>query len=491
LTVEAWVYLEELPRNGDRRRWIVNKTKHECTEGHYGLVISGDRPGAYLNFGDGNNQDGRYEAWGSGLRLKVHVWHHLAMTYDEADLKVYLDGEEVASLAINKPRRRGRGPLRIGRRVDGYTHHKGLIDEACIYSRALSPAEVKANRHAVEEARPGFPVARSQEGLIAQWGFDAYSQNGEAGVGWQWTDRPAGGGSRVHTHEPTPAYASHGVFLLGEPVTAHLPFDRVKAMAALKQHIPTLGGSEYAWRYFQALLDLDPAHALEHCRWFVKTLPGHPRTEEILVRLADAYRAARKTDPTSRVEKDAAEAAVSPDALFRFRRHDTNETRSFIRDWRILGNVTGAGVYVDPRATGAQFFSDARGGEAPAGTWMSYRSPAPYIDFAALFEQESGAIAYGACWVHVEKDQPAVLELGSDGACAVWLNRALLAKTDGQWGALPGDEMLSLELPRGWSELLLAAEPGRCGWAVSCALLDRSGRRPPGLKLRTEPPPGR
>ncbi len=483
LTVEAWIYLEELPRNGDRRRWIANKTKHECTGGHYGLAISGDRPGAYLNFGEGNNSEGRYEAWGSGPRLRVRRWHHLAMTYDEADLKVYLDGEEVASHAINLPRRLGDGPLRIGRRVDGYTHFKGLIDEVCLYGRALSVDELTANMRAVEAARPGFPVARVQEGLIAAWNFDDSSQNGEAGAAVTGLDLS---GVRVHTHDPTPGYASHGFAPLREPVTAHLGCDVPAVVAELKKHIPAMGATDYAWRYFQALLELGPAARLEACRWFLRSLPNHPRAGDVLLELSAAYGAAGVTDPVARTEQEAAEADVPPEALFAFHRHDASGARSFIRDWRVLGNITGAGLYVDPTGTGAVFFSDTGSTAAPRGGWVRHRSPRAYVDFASLFEEKPGSIAYAACWLHVDVARPAVVELGSDGACTVWLNRTQIVKTDGQWGALPGDETVPVDLPRGWSEIVFAVEPGRCGWGFYCEVVDSAGRS--GVAKLASPP---
>jgi hypothetical protein len=92
------------------------------------------------------------------------------MTYDGSLLKVYLDGAQVASKAINKPRLAGNTPLHIGRRQDGYNYFKGIIDEVRLYNRALTADEVKANCAALAPEPP--KAAPTQNGLAAHWSFD-------------------------------------------------------------------------------------------------------------------------------------------------------------------------------------------------------------------------------------------------------------------------------------------------------------------------------
>ena len=167
LTVEAWVYLDELPGGKDNRRWIVNKNANEWVEGHYGLIVQGDRPAAYMNIGGGETN--YYAAAGKAGSLTTRRWHHLAMTYDGSDLKVFLNGSQAASRRIGKKRKAGRMPVAIGRRQDGYIYFKGRIDEVRIYSRALSASAIKAHND-----KPA-PVAdpRQVMGLAGSWGFDS------------------------------------------------------------------------------------------------------------------------------------------------------------------------------------------------------------------------------------------------------------------------------------------------------------------------------
>ena len=159
LTAEAWIKVAALPTQGDNRRWIVNKNGNEWQDGHWALMLQGDRCGAYLNIGGG--QGNMLDAWSPAGAVRPDAWHHLAFTYDGRDLRVYLDGQPAATRKIDKPRRPGRGGLAIGKREDDHSHFRGAIDEVFVYNRALTPAEVTARAK-------GEAVA----GAVAEWRFE-------------------------------------------------------------------------------------------------------------------------------------------------------------------------------------------------------------------------------------------------------------------------------------------------------------------------------
>jgi hypothetical protein len=111
---------------------------------------------------------------GSGS-LVAGQWHHVAATYDGANMRLYQDGQEVGSVAKT-------GSLDvadesvatyIGRNPGDTNSFKGLIDDVTIYSSALSPAQVAAV--AAGEEVPGAA-------LIANWDFEEGSP-GEVAVG--------------------------------------------------------------------------------------------------------------------------------------------------------------------------------------------------------------------------------------------------------------------------------------------------------------------
>lgn len=183
LTLEAWIRPAEMPAEGDRRRWIVNKNGNEWADGHYALVAADDRVMACLNIGGGQNN---YNTVTSPKRsLRVDTWHHLAMTYDGV-LRLYLDGMLVGSTPINKPRKAGKSALSIGRRQDGYNYFAGAIDEVRVYGRVLSPEEIKAHC----ESASGVPDVKAEDGLAGYWGFDDLkARSSSPGKGrWQHVD---------------------------------------------------------------------------------------------------------------------------------------------------------------------------------------------------------------------------------------------------------------------------------------------------------------
>ena len=71
--------------------------------------------------------------------LPLNTWSHLALSYDGATLRSYVDGVLAGSEA-RAGAAAGRGALHVGR---GFS---GLVDELRVYDRALSAAEVAADR---------------------------------------------------------------------------------------------------------------------------------------------------------------------------------------------------------------------------------------------------------------------------------------------------------------------------------------------------------
>ncbi len=163
LTLEAWVKLSRYPTGADKRRWIVSKNPSEWEQGHYGLIIENAAVGAYLNIGGG--RENCYSVRGTAARLQLDRWHHLAMTYDGTDLKVYLDGVLGGATKVGKPRRPGRGALDIGRRPDGFVCFQGLIDEVRLYARALTAPEIRPHAGA-----PGN--VKADKALVKHWTFE-------------------------------------------------------------------------------------------------------------------------------------------------------------------------------------------------------------------------------------------------------------------------------------------------------------------------------
>ncbi len=88
--------------------------------------------------------------------LTAGAWQHIAMTYRVRfgfdEVKLFLNGAEVASKAIASTTPRTSYPLHIGQRP-GLTSFRGRIDEVSLYQRALSAAEIQALHQAGSEGK--------------------------------------------------------------------------------------------------------------------------------------------------------------------------------------------------------------------------------------------------------------------------------------------------------------------------------------------------
>jgi glucose/arabinose dehydrogenase len=77
--------------------------------------------------------------------IPVNQWSHIATTYDGANLKMFVNGVQVATLAQTGSLLANSSPLRIGGDTYPNEFFAGVIDNLRIYNRALSLAEIQAD----------------------------------------------------------------------------------------------------------------------------------------------------------------------------------------------------------------------------------------------------------------------------------------------------------------------------------------------------------
>jgi PKD repeat protein len=77
--------------------------------------------------------------------LATNTWTHLAVTYDHATLRLYVNGVQVSSVAYTGNITTSANPLQIGGDSIYGQYFQGLIDEVRVYNRALSQAEIKTD----------------------------------------------------------------------------------------------------------------------------------------------------------------------------------------------------------------------------------------------------------------------------------------------------------------------------------------------------------
>ena len=95
----------------------------------------------------------------SPTAIAVNVWTHLAVTYDGAMLRLFINGAQVASKPRTGNVANSSQPLRIGGNGASGEFFKGRIDEVRVYNRALSQAEIQADMNTAVVA--GAPVGVS------------------------------------------------------------------------------------------------------------------------------------------------------------------------------------------------------------------------------------------------------------------------------------------------------------------------------------------
>ena len=77
--------------------------------------------------------------------VPLNTWTHLAVTYDGATLRMFVNGVQVSSRAVPGSTAMTSGALRIGGNSVWGEYFKGLIDEVRIYNRALTAAEIQTD----------------------------------------------------------------------------------------------------------------------------------------------------------------------------------------------------------------------------------------------------------------------------------------------------------------------------------------------------------
>jgi hypothetical protein len=137
--------------------------------------------------------------------VPVNRWSHLALTYDGATLRLYVNGSQASSRATTGTIRSTTDPLWIGGNHPYGEYFQGLIDQVRVYDRVLRPHDVRAEMSTLSGSAPPSRAV----GLVAAYAFDRgsgtvaadASGNGNAGtiIGATWaTEGRFGGALRFH-----------------------------------------------------------------------------------------------------------------------------------------------------------------------------------------------------------------------------------------------------------------------------------------------------
>jgi hypothetical protein len=151
MTLEAWVRPETV--SGWRTVVLKERTGH-LNYALYGSTSSGKPSGEITR------SNGSREVTGTAA-LPLNTWTHLATTYDGANLRLFVNGNQVAIFATTGNILTSSGSLRIGGNAVWGEYFGGLIDEVRIYNRALTAAEIQADMNAPLASGAAQPLSTS------------------------------------------------------------------------------------------------------------------------------------------------------------------------------------------------------------------------------------------------------------------------------------------------------------------------------------------
>lgn len=118
---------------------------------------------ASVKFEDNSSQSLK---WGEG-RPSLYQWYHIAMTYDNIQLKLYVNGELKDSEDVSGNLKNNSRDIDFGSDGGAQKFFKGIIDEIYLYDRALSITEIEDYYNSTK------PIPQ----MISMWHFDENSGN--------------------------------------------------------------------------------------------------------------------------------------------------------------------------------------------------------------------------------------------------------------------------------------------------------------------------
>jgi glucose/arabinose dehydrogenase/PKD repeat protein len=135
MTIEMWVN----PRTLSGWRTLILKERPSNIA--YGMYAN---TGTNRPNGEVFTSAGWSESQGAA-QLALNQWTHVAVTYDGAALRYFVNGVQAGTRAVTGAILVSANPLRIGGNLVWGEYYDGIIDELRIYNRALTAAEIQTD----------------------------------------------------------------------------------------------------------------------------------------------------------------------------------------------------------------------------------------------------------------------------------------------------------------------------------------------------------
>ncbi len=160
MTLSAWI--RPTAAQGGWRTILQRQTDA------YFLSASNGDP---LHPAGGGTFGGNIEFVGGPTANPLNTWTHVALSYDLATLRLFVNGTQVATHAATGSVQTNTNPLWMGGNTPYGEYFQGLIDEARVYNRALNQAEIQTDMNTpVSPAAPDTTPPTAPSGLTRDGG---------------------------------------------------------------------------------------------------------------------------------------------------------------------------------------------------------------------------------------------------------------------------------------------------------------------------------
>lgn len=165
ITLEAWVRWFGIKSNTNAVQMIINQD-HIQYEMGIGEIANPRRFSWF--FGDmSTNAPDAGLGWHDGGPITENEWTHVAVTYNKAQVRTYINGERVNTFSGSGHIAARGNPVRIGARNAPnlpISFFNGEIDEVRIWNRSLDDEEIRQNYF--------LELTGGESGLVGYWKFD-------------------------------------------------------------------------------------------------------------------------------------------------------------------------------------------------------------------------------------------------------------------------------------------------------------------------------
>ncbi len=187
LTLAAWVKPESFAGYAEEARYI---SKASGTAGSSHFWMLGNYQGDKIRFRLNTAVGGTATLISPAGQLSIGEWAHVAATYDGATMKIFVNGVQVASQAkTGNISTSGAVGIGIGNQPSGAGDRGliGLLDEPCVFSASLEPADIAIlmSSSAAPNTAPEVVISSPGDGAASTQGssvsFAATATDGQDG----------------------------------------------------------------------------------------------------------------------------------------------------------------------------------------------------------------------------------------------------------------------------------------------------------------------